>query len=279
MTDGLQSQLTFMDEYISNLKYLQEQGLSADFLAQFADGSVDSASRLESIVDTLKTGGKEGAAAVAELDAKYQELSAKKEDFVNALTEQKLAADQQYEAMKQAVTDAYSAMTQAASEGAAGLNVSGEVEASMSANISAMASAISSHTSEVQTAVDGIIAQLNRLNDFGVHINLGKGGINFELSLNGSHATGLDWVPFDGYLAELHEGESVLTAEENRIWQRFKQGGASSRNVDYDTMGAVMSDNVHPGGDVYLDGRVVGAVIAKQQANSYRALQRSGWQG
>lgn len=31
---------------------------------------------------------------------------------------------------------------------------------------------------------------------------------------NGSHADGLDYVPFDGYVAELHQGEAVLTSGE-----------------------------------------------------------------
>ena len=34
--------------------------------------------------------------------------------------------------------------------------------------------------------------------------------------IDGSHAGGLDYVPFDGYRAILHRGERVLTAEENR---------------------------------------------------------------
>jgi hypothetical protein len=33
-------------------------------------------------------------------------------------------------------------------------------------------------------------------------------------SVDGSHASGLDYVPFDGYIAELHKGERVLTAKE-----------------------------------------------------------------
>ncbi|MER2010366.1 MAG: hypothetical protein ABS939_23285, partial [Psychrobacillus sp.] len=33
--------------------------------------------------------------------------------------------------------------------------------------------------------------------------------------VNGSHATGLANVPFDGYRAELHKGESVLTADQS----------------------------------------------------------------
>ena len=33
--------------------------------------------------------------------------------------------------------------------------------------------------------------------------------------VNGSHANGLNYVPFDGYTAELHKGERVLTKDEN----------------------------------------------------------------
>jgi hypothetical protein len=36
--------------------------------------------------------------------------------------------------------------------------------------------------------------------------------------INGSHANGLGFVPFDNYIAELHRGERVLTAQENRSY-------------------------------------------------------------
>ena len=64
--------------------------------------------------------------------------------------------------------------------------------------------------------------------------------------------------------------------EENRIWQRFKNG--QSNGLDYEALGGVMRDNVHAGGNVYLDGRTVGSVISDIQGSSYRKLQRSGWQ-
>ena len=33
-------------------------------------------------------------------------------------------------------------------------------------------------------------------------------------TVDGSHAGGLNYVPYDGYIAELHRGERVLTAQE-----------------------------------------------------------------
>ena len=45
--------------------------------------------------------------------------------------------------------------------------------------------------------------------------------------LSGSHAAGLDRVPYDGYLAELHADEAVLNAQEAALWRSAARHGAS----------------------------------------------------
>ena len=45
-------------------------------------------------------------------------------------------------------------------------------------------------------------------------------------SRDGSHASGLAYVPFDGYLAELHEGERVLTAQQNAELSAYRASAA-----------------------------------------------------
>lgn len=44
--------------------------------------------------------------------------------------------------------------------------------------------------------------------------------------INGSHAEGLAYVPFDGYIAELHKGERVLTKEENKSYSKGESSGS-----------------------------------------------------
>ena len=259
MKANLQSQLDFMQNYLDNLNKAREMGLSDELLASLSDGSKDSAEFLAGLVN----GGSEAA---QEVDALYQEVQKQKKGFTDSLTEQKLAVD-----------DTYSSMVEAAKEAMEGLDLGEEAEAAMGSTLTGIAQGISKNVPEVSAAIDSLMAELNRLSDFGFTFGFSDG--SFLLELDGSNEKGLDYVPFDGYLSELHEGEGILTAEENRIWQQFKNGQAGHANVDYETLGNVMRDNVKAGGNVYLDGRTVGHVISDAQGRSFRALQRSGWQG
>ena len=47
----------------------------------------------------------------------------------------------------------------------------------------------------------------------------GNVDVNASPNIDGSHADGLDYVPFDGYIAKLHKGERVQTADEANDWR------------------------------------------------------------
>jgi hypothetical protein len=61
--------------------------------------------------------------------------------------------------------------------------------------------------------VAGMVSSLMDMFDFDDWFD---GPSNSPNGINGSHAGGLRRVPFDGYIAELHKGERVLTADEAR---------------------------------------------------------------
>ena len=256
---NLESQKQFLDDYLANLEAAQKMGLSSELISSLSDGSVESAQYLDAIVND--TTGK----TAQEIDALFQEVQGKKAQLTDALTGQQLAVDETYQSMAESARAAVEALAEL--PGAAGDNASDIVKS--------ITDALNANVPGVTEAVNAIIAQLDKLSGWNVSLDMGSFG-SFSFSIP-QHETGLNFVPFDGYLASLHEGEGILTAEENRVWQKFKDGGNTA--FDYDTMGGVMRDNIKPGGNVYLDGRVVGNVISEQQGRAYRTLQRSGWQG
>lgn len=269
MIEGLDSQLAYIEEYQKNLATARAAGISDEILGMLSDGSNESAMYLNAIAEAAAAGDNEG---IQRLNDMWLEVNKGKETFVDSLTQQKLEVDKNYDAM-----------VQKAEEAAAALNVSGAISESTGSNIEAMATAIKAHVPGVAEQVDAVLAELNRLNEWGVTIDYGFGASTVIKPGARGHgggaqiaslAVGMDWIPFDGFLAQLHQGEAVLTAEENRIWQAFKNG---QRGVDYDQLGGMIS-GIKPGGNVYLDGRVVGQVMSEEQGAQYRTLKRSGWQ-
>jgi hypothetical protein len=261
--NNLKSQSDFLDEYLKNLQEAREMGLSNELLAELSDGSVESAEYLSALVSDKE--------AAKEIDKQYQEIQKKKAALTEELANQQLTVDETYQNL-----------ASKAAEAVAALDLQGEAAKNAGATVEGIAQGIADHVDSVAEQVDAILAQLNRLNGYGINIDFGGfGSINFTTSTGkkaeGSGRMGIDFVPHDDYLARLHEGERVLTAQENQIWNTLRGGGIAG--FDLDQLGGVMRDNVKPGGNVYLDGRVVGEVISARQGQSYRQLQRSGWQG
>lgn len=60
-----------------------------------------------------------------------------------------------------------------------------------------------------------------------VNVNVNANGSG----VNGSHASGLDYVPFDGYVAELHKGEMVVPAAEARLLRSGTQEASTSNDI------------------------------------------------
>ena len=263
MTQGLQSQLEYMQEYQNLLTQARAKGVSEDLLATLSDGSQESFDYLYALVHT------EGS--IEALNQAYADVQEEASKFTDELTTQKLKVD-----------ETYKSLVTAAQEAAAGLNVSGEAYISVEETINSIADALSDNKEKVQKQVDEILEQIARLNvsgSFGTGFGLG-GGLIFKSTWGGKNAddgtfaNGIDNIPYDGFLAVLHQGERIQTAAEADLARRYSYQQPA---FDYDMMGGAIGANI-PRGNVYLDGQTVGRVIGDRQANSYRALERSGWQ-
>lgn len=83
--------------------------------------------------------------------------------------------------------------------------------------------------------------------------------------LGRGHATGLDYVPYDNYLARLHVGESVLSASDAREWREGR------KDADYSAIAAAVeganSRAVSTPLAFYIDGKE----LARAQADNNRA--------
>lgn len=91
--------------------------------------------------------------------------------------------------------------------------------------------------------------------------------------VDGTHRTGLDYVPFDGYIAELHRGERVLTAEENNTYSNVENNSFSDVKTPTSSKNSNKSDrkvilnltiNMPTTPKVETDWNRVGEIIAEK---------------
>lgn len=118
-------------------------------------------------------------------------------------------------------------------------------------------------------SLEGMVSQIPFLN---IPYNIYKGA----KWLSGSHAAGLDRVPYDGYIAELHANEAVLNAQEAALWRsaaRYSASGAPAASSPAPSPAAVQSaarrENVTIDVTLELDGQT----LARKQ---YPLMQAEG---
>lgn len=118
-------------------------------------------------------------------------------------------------------------------------------------------------------SLEGMVSQIPFLN---VPYNIYKGA----KWLSGSHAAGLDRVPYDGYIAELHANEAVLNAQEAALWRsaaRYSASGAPAASTPTPTpttaQSAARRENVTIDVTLELDGQT----LARKQ---YPLMQAEG---
>lgn len=206
MMQGVESQIEQSNRWLAAWQEMQSMGASESFLANF-DYSPEGIAQMEALI-------KAGPEAVAEMEAQLGEAAALRAEVTGELYDNTLAADSEYQAM---VSQA-NAISSAVAQGMAELQTAVDaLELSIEAEDGA-----TTVIDEIQKALDELDGQM--ATTYVQTIPL-RGGVD------GSHATGLPRVPFDGYVAMLHEDEAVLNKREANEWRNGKDKDGQVVNV------------------------------------------------
>lgn len=227
MMAAMQSQADFNATYSENLQQLGEYGLGGladSFQALGADGA---AYAQEIVTAVEKAGGaaSEGGQAIIKglADANSQVIGTQEElSQTMALLSEDI--DGTMTDIVQSIDDNVADMDKGTEAYTAAVNTIEGFRRGVDAKIPSVLEKFRSLGRQITSALQSSIGTIT---------------VEFEgQEIDGSKKCGLDYVPFDGYIAELHKGEAVLTAEEAAAWRAGRsvanndvtpsQGGGSS---------------------------------------------------
>lgn len=223
MISSLQSQEQYWTSFGENMKRAAELGIDDGLLQALASMGTEGAAYLQSILDdmdSLGAGSEESLQLLNDLNSNYQA----------AQEAQAQAAAEASDAIAQSsgeIDEAMRSMADAVKE----MDKTSEMYETAEANIDSYLAGLEAQAGPMYEAVKAIDEKI--LSSMQAGINSGTltlpgvsgGGFNVD----GSHKTGLDYVPYDDYVAVLHKGEMVLPADDAADYRSGgKTGGAST---------------------------------------------------
>ena len=231
---ALQAQTEFLTGYKNNLRTLEARGIDAELLAQLSDGSEGSAKIAHALATMTGT----------ELDEYlkgWRSMQREKNKLAQEMTDNALAVDADYQVMIDAAKKASSAFD----------------TDQMTKDLAAMENTVDTYTEEMSSEINRITQAAADL-----RIELAKyGGITF----NGTggedthpHSAGIGYVPYDGYLAELHRGEEVVTAAEAASKRQNREPASV---VDYERIADVTAQRPVV---MYVDSRAAAVLMSRE---------------
>lgn len=223
---NLEANTRFYEQYASDLEYVQGAA---------ADAGVDLSALME-ILGSMST--EDAAGAIASVRQEL-ELAGSGEDRQNViqnwnslLQDYSAAVSGATQPLAEAATgvhDQLNALLEEYTKSVEGMDQSEEAVAAAKATLDGLIFGIDQNTSGVRSSLDVLTSEMqSKLQaDFADFVLTIQAVVGLSDTPDGSHRSGLDYVPFDGYMAQLHAGERVLTASEASAYRNGNRGGSA----------------------------------------------------
>lgn len=225
MISAMQSQVEFNTTYSQNLDALKEYGLGG-LSEAFQQSGKDGAAYAQAIVTAVEQAGgatSEGGQAIIQ---NFMEMNEKVTQSQSELAESMALMDGEFESELQSLGETYENTI-------SDLDMGPEARTAATNTFKAFLDGMNSQIPQITSQANSLGGKIRDA----IQQGIGKITVSVDAVLSNSatvkgYATGLDYVPYDDFLARLHKGEAVLTAEEAAAWRAGKQTISSESSVN-----------------------------------------------
>lgn len=235
MMTSMQSQIDFNNAYSANLQSLKEYGLG-DLAEAFQSYGAEGSAYAQAIVDAVEKAGGATTEEGQKIIQGFSDMNQQLGESQGELTQTMWLMNGDAEAALKELVDTY-----------------GIAIEDLDKSAEARTAATNTFDAFLKGMNDKIPGILSTMTSFGQRITSSlKNGIGAGVSVSitptfygniPGFETGLDYVPYDNYLAYLHHGEAVLTKEEATAWRAGKEMASNGKNDDSGSGGGGVTVN------------------------------------
>ncbi len=211
MMTAMQSQIDFNNSYTANLQALKDYGLGS-LADAFQSYGAEGAAYAKAIVDAVEKAGGATTEKGQEIIQGFVDINQQVTESESELAQTMALMNGEFEAELQDMTDSYQAAVDA-------LDKSAEANTAAIETFEGFLQGMNKKLPEIESKMTNFGKEITKA------LQKGIGSVSVPVTFSGSIPgldVGMDYVPYDNYLAYLHKGEAVLTAEEANAWRAGK---------------------------------------------------------